>query len=157
MKPIIFAILLAVTTAFAAPVTSTEPGDDTLAYFLSKSELVVSGTISTNVGELGGGLGLMMFDFDFRVSDVIKGPTELRGRTIHVVISRRQGMNNPSDDLPLFKPSAERVLFLRESHGYWQQADEWFAIQFPSSWLVKSLKRVAVVQQIKPDGAANGS
>ena len=145
MKRLLFILVFTLVSAFVAVSVRAEPGDDTLSLLLSKSQLVVSGTITTNaIAMLGGGLGLEIYDFTFRIEDVIKGAPEMRGQTIRVVFEVRQGSGS-YDSLPLFQPNARRVLFLNEpksSHGYWVQADEWSAIYFHSSWMLDSLKRL---------------
>jgi hypothetical protein len=126
-------------------VAQADSGDDTLAYFLSKSELVVIGTLKDEPVGVFTENGVPNYVCDFAVSDVLKGDNALRGKTIRVNIVRFE--DDEKDRHPLIKKDAECIVFLKkQSEGTiprWATADFWFGLQYPSPWMAKSLKRLA--------------
>jgi len=129
----------------ASGVCWADEGDDTLKRWLDKSDLVVAGTITS--GPLGASdeLGVVNYSCDFKVSDVCKGDTTLAGKTIALSIVRF--VIDERDRHPLIKKDGECILFLKtegtEGTSRLVTSDFWFAVQCPSPWMVKSLKRLA--------------
>ena len=126
-------------------VAQADSGDDTLAYFLSKSELVVIGTINDELIGVATENGVLHYVCDFAISDVLKGDKALDGKLLRINIKRFEIVDE--DRHPLLKKDAECIVFLKtQPQGtipHWTTADFWFGIQQPSPWMAKSLKRLA--------------
>jgi len=127
----------------ACNIAAGNESDDTLRYYLSKSELVVVGTITNEP--------LVVFDSEyvpnyickFNVSTVLKGDEALARTIIPVTIVRFE--KTKEDKNPLVKRGGKCILFLRKSVGEnsgWETADFWFGIQDPFPWLADALSRV---------------
>ncbi len=134
-----------VALVLATGLCRADDSDDTLRLYLSKTDLVVLGTIvSEPIGEYDES-GVPNYICEFKVSDVCKGDAELKGKTIRVNIKRFE--MDKKDHHPLIKKDAECILFLKkEGSGtipQWVTTDFWFGIQHPIPWMVKSLKRLA--------------
>jgi hypothetical protein len=145
------ALLFTLTSASAAPGSSAESGDDTLKYFLSKSDLVVFGKI-TNMMVFTTGTTIYLFDYQIR--EVMKGDGARKGQSIAVSINR---MEDPKWKWnPFLKEGSECILFLRSAKPPakppWREADYWFAVQPPSGSMVSSLKRLVTVEQSRTKG-----
>ena len=69
-------------------VCHADDSDDTLQLYLSKSDLVVLGTIVTEPMGLYDEAGVPNYICEFKVSDVCKGDTKLKDTTIRVNIKR---------------------------------------------------------------------
>jgi len=137
--------LLAIVASLIAVLPARgDTGDDTLKYFLSKSDLVVMGKIVSDPIGINHELGVPNFICDFRVQDVLKGDGKLKDQVIKVNITRFE--MEPKDKLPVIKKDGECILFLKREEPNvptWGTADFWFGVQHPSPWLARSLKRLA--------------
>ena len=120
-------------------------GDDTLKQWISKSDLIISGTIVSEPIGVTSEMGVPNYICEFKVVDVCKGDVELKGKTIKINIKRFEMVDK--DHHPLIKKDDESILFLKRTpkgnKPQWETADFWFGIQHPSPWMVKSLKRCA--------------
>ena len=139
-------IALLIAAGLVIPVVGqADDSDDTLKYFLAKSDLVDHGTIKTEPLGLTREAGVPNDICDFEVWDVLKGDEKLKSKTIHVTIKRFEMA--PEDHHPLIKKDAECILFLKQqkqgTNPNWATADFWFGIQRASPWMVKSLNRLA--------------
>jgi hypothetical protein len=128
---------------------SAEEGDDTLRFFLAKSDLVVSGTINSNSIVVTTDPGAPNYLFDFQVDDVLKGEVGLKGKLIQVSIKRFEGGQNWKGH-PLLKDGARCIFFLRgvkpPSVPAWREADPWFSVQPANLSMSESLKRLATAK-----------
>ena len=123
-----------------------DDGDDTLRMLLAKSDLVVLGKI---VSQLANPPitkpGVMHYNCDFAVEDVLKGEPTLTNTTIKVTITRFE--MEKKDHHPLIKKDARCILFLKraspDNTPVWVTSDVWLSVQYPFPWLARSLKRVA--------------
>jgi len=122
-----------------------DESDDTLRFYLSKSDLVVLGTIVTEPIGLSGEAGVVNYVCDFKISEVCKGDAGLQGKTVWVNIGRFEA--DKKDIHPLVKKDAEALLFLKKTSGeagpHWGTADFWFGVQRPMPWMARSLARLA--------------
>ena len=138
--------ILITTLVLLGNVCHAAGSDDTLRLFLSKSDLVVLGTIVTEPTGVFSEAGVPNYICQFKVSDVCKGNAELKGKTIRVNIMRFE--MDKKDHHPLIKKDAECILFLKNrgegAIPQWVTTDFWFGIQQPIPWMVKSLKRLAM-------------
>jgi len=126
-------------------VAYADSDDDTLKLLLSKSDLVVQGKINTEpIGE-SEEEGVVRYAFDFEVSDVLKGDSELEDKRISVAIERFE--LDKKDRHPLIRKDTDCILLLktpREGNiSAWGAADLRFGVQQPSPQMAKSLKRLA--------------
>ncbi len=118
--------------------------DDTLRYYLSKTEACVAGTITSEpAGESSE--QLVYYLCDFAVSDVLKG--DLKDKTIRVTIVRHEVAD--ADKPPHLKEGAKCILFLkvakteRPAAPRWETVDLWFGCHPHGPALVRALSRVA--------------
>ena len=117
---------------------------DTLRYYLSKSELVLFGTIVNEPVGLIDEEGVVNYITDFMVKEVLKGETIISGDTLKVNIIRHE--LSPEDRLPLIRQHSDCILFLNKARKgdipEWLTSDFWFAVQYPSLSLATSLKQL---------------
>lgn len=142
MKSILFLTLFSLLTPAIAP--RPQPGDDTLTFYLKKSDLVVIGKVMNAPVGVSFELGVIEYLCEIKVGDVLKGDPTLEGTTIKARIVRF--MKDPRDAHPLLAKGAECTVFLEgRANGTpaWKSADPWFALQSPSPWMARSLKRLA--------------
>ncbi len=142
--------LLAVTAFAMLPSGArADDSDDTLRYYLSKTELCVGGTIVTEPIGIVDEAGIVNYACDFAVSEVLKG--ELKDRKIRVNVIRHEIAE--ADRLPSLKEGAKCILFLKaqpRSIPPWATVDFWFGYQSYSSAMARGLKRVAETAEEKP-------
>lgn len=118
--------------------------DDTLKYYLSKSDCVALGTIASEPIGISSEAGVVEYVCDFKVSESFKGDGVTNGVMTRVVIVRFE--RGASDRHPLLKKGGECILFLNNaspSIPKWRTVDFWFGIQYPNSLMGRSLKRLA--------------
>jgi hypothetical protein len=137
------AILLGLVLALAAPALADD-SDDTLRFFLSKSDLVVLGEITSEPVGIVGEDGVVNYICDFRIAKVLKGKKPNKD-TININIVRFEGANE--DRLSELKKGGKCIIFLKNAgrgeKPVWRTADFWFGFQRPSPWMARSLKRLA--------------
>ena len=142
--------LLTLALLLVPSVCRADDGDDTLRFYLAKSDLVVLGTIVSKPIAKSTEAGVLGYGCDFHVAEVCKGDAALEDTTIRVSIGRFEGAKK--DHHPLIEMDAECILFLKNGSSgtipRWLTADFWFGVQQPSPWMAKSLKRLA--SQEKP-------
>ena len=152
------AVLLAGVILLGPAPVGADDSDDTLKFYLSKSDLVVLGRILNDPLAISGRDGVPNYICEFKVSDVLKGDEKLKGETIRVNIVRRE--LNKKDKHPLIKKDAECILFLKKADNAmpsWETADFWFGIQYPSPVMAKSLKRLAAPEAVFEDHMKAGT
>jgi hypothetical protein len=142
MKYSILFLALSILPAF---ICFADTSDDTLKFYLSKSDLVVVGRIVSEVGAVIWEFGVPNYICDFEIQDVIKGDENLKDKKIKVNIMRFEMAEE--DKHPLIKKDSKCILFLKKANKgntpEWVTADVWFGIQHPFPWMIKSLKRLA--------------
>ncbi len=139
MKRIVF--LLACLLLYATVVADSS--DDTLSFFLSKSELVVVGKIASAPEGLYSEAGVPNYICDFEISEVLKGQPPQTAK-IYVSIIRFEA--DDEDNNPLVRQGATCILFLKpvsQDRRAWETVDMWFGIQSYYPWMARSLKRLA--------------
>jgi hypothetical protein len=123
---------------------AADASDDTLRFYLAKSDLVVLGAIASDPRVFSKEDGVENHVCEFRIADVLKGPKP-GADPITVNIVRFEG--DEEDRLPELRKGSKCILFLRSAGGgampAWQTADFWFGVQRPSPWMARSLKRLA--------------
>ena len=140
--PSILAVVVAVLISGIA--VRADGGDDTLRFFLSKSDLIVSGKITTEPFGITFETGVVNYICEFKVDQVVKGDQKLAGQVIKVNIIRFE--QDEQDKHPLVKKDAACILFLKSTapdRPTWATADFWFGVQHPSPWMIRSLQRLA--------------
>lgn len=122
--------------------------EDTLRYFLSKSDLVVLGEITTDTAGAQEEVGVVHYGCHFKIADVLSGnkPAE---ESIQVTITRFE--LHEADRLPELKKGCKCILFLRNvgpnDRPMWETSDAWFGFQRPSPSMAKTLKRLAAEEK----------
>lgn len=137
------ALIASMMVALAAADVWADASDDTLKFYLSKSDCVALGTIVSEPHAIIMESGVLTYTCDFRISDVVKGEGGMKNRTIRVSIQRLE--MDTKDRHPLLKKDSECILFLKNASPnvpQWVTADFWFGIQFPSPAMIRSLKRM---------------
>ena len=144
MKLLVFPSMLAALLMFAAPAAKADASDDTLKFFLSRSDLVVAGKIISEPVGIITEDGVPNYICEFHVQDVLKGDAKLKEQAIKVNIKRFE--RDLKDKHPLIKKDSECLLFLKRATPdtpSWVTADFWFGVQHSSPWMARSLKRLA--------------
>ncbi|HEV3255428.1 MAG TPA: hypothetical protein VG013_00985 [Gemmataceae bacterium] len=139
MKTLLAFGLMLVFAASAA----ADGGDDTLRFFLSKSDLVVVGTVTSDPAGVEKEAGVVNYHCRVAVSEVLKGKVSTKGE-LAVNIIRFESAEE--DKLPYLKKGAKCILFLKSADpktSSWETADVWFGVQQFSPWMARSLKRLA--------------
>jgi hypothetical protein len=139
MKRIVFplACLLLYATVVA------DSSDDTLSYYMSKSELVVVGKIASAPEGVYSEEGVPNYICDFEISEVLKGQPP---RTAKIYVSIIRFEADDEDKNPLVRQGATCILFLKpvtQDRRAWETVDMWFGIQSYYPWMARSLKRLA--------------
>ncbi len=136
-----FAILgLAAAERFVSKDTS----DETLKFYLDQSELVVKGNMESDWMSFSSEFGVIEYHGQYKIQQVLKGDEALKDQSIDVVIKRFE--SDEKDKHPCIATDAESILFLKgagEGNRSWHSVDFWFAVQHPSPWMARSLKRIA--------------
>jgi hypothetical protein len=135
-----------------------EDSDDTLRFYLAKSELVVTGSIQSEPAGIVDMKGFVAYLCQFRVHDVLKGDAALKGTVFWVGIDRHEV--GEQDKHHLIKMGGESLLFLKRSKQKsptWVTADSWFGIQHPGPSLSRALRRVAGEAAASPGTATKGN
>jgi hypothetical protein len=139
-----FAFILVLTTS----VCRADEDDDTLSFYLSKSDVAVVGMIVSKPQVTIDERGVANFYCDFNVADVCHGDAKYQGKVVRVNIHRFYGDGDKRH--PLIAKDAECLLFLKlESDGDTPEfvtADFWFGLQHPNSAMARSLKRIVKEQ-----------
>lgn len=133
--------LLVLVMPFTAVGQDKQDSDDeTLRYYLSKSEAVVVGKVTDGLQRIGvdfNPIPVNVIGFEIKVTDSIKGKVAAK-QTIMVTVTRAY---NIGQSLPP-EQGEKVVLFLKSSGDSWVTADKWFGMQPHSLTLVEHLKRV---------------
>lgn len=118
--------------------------EDNLSYFLSRSNLVVLGKITSEPARTSEEVGVVQYSCDFQIADSLSAmkPNE---ESIHVNITRFE--LDEADRNPELKKGCKCILFLKNVGGIetpkWETFDVWFGFQRPSPSMAKTLKRLA--------------
>jgi hypothetical protein len=138
--------LLAVGLAFVLSAGAyADSGDDTLRFFLSKSDLVVVVTITSDPQAIPKEAGAVHYNCNATVAEVLKGAGEARAKEeLSTSIIRLE--REAEDKSPYLKKGARCILFLKSAGAkvpYWESADVWFGVCRYSPGMARSLKRLA--------------
>ena len=102
-----------------------DSSDDTLMFYLSKSDLVVLGKVTKESGPVFTEEGVPNYICEFEIADVLKGDRTMKGTSISVNIMRFEA--DKKDHNPLIGRNSECILFLnKQSHSsvpVWVTAD----------------------------------
>ena len=132
--------------AVLLPLTTPRPdaGDDTLRFYLEKSDLVVLGKITNIPIGVTSEIGVFRYVCEVEVAEVLKGDPALVGETVRTTLSRFE--MGKADRNPLIAKGAESILFLKKrkkgSIPAYGSADFWFSVQYPSPRMALALKRL---------------
>ena len=116
----LISLVLAVSTV---GLCFADDGDDTLQFYLTKSDLVVIGKIATLDVEGISEAGVPHYGGKFAIADVVKGDAGVKSKTIAVTIARFE--MNKKDKHPLLKNGGECILFLKQV-GTWKKIGKIF-------------------------------
>lgn len=128
-------------------VVRADDGDDTLQFYLSKSDVVARGEFTSGLIDFNDEAGVINHVGDFKISQLIKGkPLGKRrvGGTINVYIVRFE--LQPEDRLPELKKGGKCILFLKHNERQtppYRTSDMWFGVQPASPTLAAALFKLA--------------
>ncbi len=138
-------IILSLILSLVPTLSRADADDDTLRFYLSKSDLVVIGKIVSEPRGVMLEAGVPNYLCDFEVEDVLKGNNKLAANVIKVNIMRFE--LDKKDRHPLIKKNSRSILFLKQqSEGTTPPratSDFWFGIQHPFPSMAESLKRLS--------------
>lgn len=125
--------------------TSDIHSADTLHFYLTKSELVVAGTVASEPMVVTIAKGESNYIVTFHIEEIIYGPV-LPETEINVNIIRLE--ENPGEAGQQYLQQGFRcILFLKKQPtGYipeWETSDDWFGVQFYNSIMITILKRLS--------------
>lgn len=118
-------------------------GDDTLAYYLSKSDLVIVGTVAEKPGYAVEESGGRIYSAAIEVHEVLKGslprtaaktPAVLKPLIVRIEEER-------DEELPLLRKGSKCIFFLDKDGA--KTVDVWFGVQRHTTALAKSITRLA--------------
>lgn len=158
MKALLSCILLlaSATAAFG------DTDDDTLQYYLSKSNFVVMGEIVSEPAGASSETGVIHYGCNFKVSQAVRGfnrggkKDEIKADSQIKVDIIRFEMND-ADKCPEIKKGGKCILFVKEVNNgtpVWKTADFWFGVQRASPWMMRSLARLTDEIQSKEGKSA---
>lgn len=134
--------------------------EETLCFYLSKSDVVVLGEFASEPIRKGASKFGTDYQAEFKIAQLLKwdAPGETRvGATIKVHIVRAVLYADdfePEDQLPELKMGGKCILFLEcrdlKPTPSYITADLWFGVQRPSSWMARSLARIVAEQAKRP-------
>jgi hypothetical protein len=149
-KPLVF-LLAAMLSACCQAFVLGDDGDETLRWYLSRSDVVALGQFTSDVIGESGEAGVIHYRADFKVAQLIKGPASGKKavpQTISVNIVRFEF--GKEDELPEMAKGKQCILFLKQVGAQekpsYITADVWFGVQRPSPTMAKSLSRLASEQ-----------
>ena len=151
MKHAVFktCLFLAVVIPLAARAAGfgfgSEPDDDTLKFYLSKSDCVVLGTV-TRVLCVATDPERPVYLCTIRVGEVYKGDPQMTGGVTDVSICRYE--KGQRDRHPSLQEGGRCILFLKNAANTntvprLRSADMWFGVQCPSAAMGSSIKRLS--------------
>jgi hypothetical protein len=130
-----------ITSSSLISAAQADASDDTLRYFLNKSDLVVSATLTKQVDGFSFESGVEHYRCKFTVDQVVKGNAKPK-QAIDVSVVRFELL--PEDKLAGLKKGAKFILFLKgDAKKGWRTADFWFGIQPHYPQMVRGLTQVA--------------
>lgn len=134
---LLFSLACIALCPFAA---KADTDDETLSYYLSKSDTVIRGKIGSKLFRMVTEGGAPIWFCDYEVTEVLKGDVKLVNTTVMVKIRRFE--NNEEDRHPLIEKGSESILFLKTSSGKpaLETADFWFGVQHPNTFLTFRIK-----------------
>jgi hypothetical protein len=132
-------VVVLVATSFACG------GDDTLRFFLSKSDLVVFGEITSEPAQASEEVGVVYYFCDFTITEVLKSNQPIGiADPIHVNIVRLE--REQGDRAPELKKGCVAILFLKtvgdDKNPRWETSDVWFGFQRATPGMRDALRRV---------------
>ena len=83
-------VLLTIVLSLSSSARLADASDDTLKFYLSKSDLVVLGNVTSQPEVKFAQEGVSNYICDFKVKDILMGDAELKGKTIKVNIMRSE-------------------------------------------------------------------
>jgi hypothetical protein len=143
------AIGFGLVLVLAAP-NFVSSSDDTLRFYLAKSDLVVLGEIRSEVTRSSEEVGAVYYACEFRIADVLKGRKQA-DESIHIIVTRFE--LDEGDRLPELKKGCKCILFLKNTGSgekpRLETSDVWFGFQRPSPSMARLLKKLAAEEKSK--------
>ena len=146
-------VILILTVLLVGSIAVAAPRDDTIEYYLSKSDVVLSATLTDFVVERGKDTTTYKLIFKTHTGGVYhgKGPhgEELKLNLVH------PGDLPPGERTLKLDKGQDYILFLKkpgkEEAKVWRQADPWFAVQLYYSALAHKVREVSQAKRKQED------
>lgn len=142
-------IVLGLVAVLSAPALVTG-SDETLRFFLSKSDLVVLGEITSDAARSNEEVGAVYYFCDFRIAEVLKGKKPSND-SIQISVNRFE--LDEGDRLPELGKGYKCIVFLKNAGSAqkprWETSDVWFGIQRPSPSMARLLKKLVAEEKPK--------
>jgi hypothetical protein len=135
--------LLAQAAGFGSFGGAPAPDEDTLKFYLSKSDCVVLATI-TNVICATTDPSAPRYLCTIKIDEVYKGDPHMTGSITNVSIQRRE--EKDTDQHPSLHDGGKCTPFLKiRTDGVpgLRSADDWFGVQYPNSAMGSAIKRLS--------------
>lgn len=117
--------------------------DETLRFYLSKSDLVVVGEIASDPTRASEEVGVVIYTCDFRITATVSGRKPIED-SIAINIIRLE--RDDADRVGELKKGFQCILFLKnvgsDKTPRWETADVWFGLQRATPTLERSLQRI---------------
>jgi hypothetical protein len=143
MKTLLPLSLLALAGLAAPRLAAADENEDTLRYYLGRSDLVLTGEIVSEPIPMTLESGVVHYVFDFRPVEAAKGalPSEA---AVKVSVVR---LEQARDERPAYlRKDGRCILFLDRAPASetppWRSADAWFGIQPANAAMTRALKRL---------------
>jgi hypothetical protein len=141
--------LVLVFACFAWGAFADEQGDDTLRYYIGKSEIVIRAQV-TDVSVIAGDeIGVSRYNMELKVLDVLQG-TKPKEESLRVSLVRLESQNDTG-----LKQGATHIFFLKgsgtkfEKRLVWIGADAWFSVQPDNGLMAQRLKSLQPSDETK--------
>lgn len=148
-QPKSFPLVVAFLLPIASSLVWADDSDDTLRFYLNKSELVIVGKVVNEPFGVSGEAGVENYGCQIEVEKVVAGELKVGEEPIKVTVTRFTGTGGEP------KKGESYLLFLKSyggRKGYWQTADFWFGIMPAATAPIPSLERLAELPH-KPTAA----
>jgi hypothetical protein len=125
---------------FLPTLARADDGDDTLKFYLGKSDVVLVGTVLESPVAYTFESGVPNYACSVNVEEVLKGDAALKGKQSIVVVRFE---SDASDRTVKLEKGAKLIFFLSQNDKSLSTVDVWFGVQPYGKWMAQSLARLA--------------
>jgi hypothetical protein len=132
-------LIVVLIPVFFARDVSAASGDDTLRYFIRNSDIIVCGTIVSEVIGKQDEVGVKIYQLTVEISEIIHGTSPGK---VQFSFNVTRFELRPGDELPYMKKGSKCIFCLKKD-PYWHEADMWFCAQPYNSHMASRIKELA--------------